>query len=123
MKKDVIDKAYELGAEITGVCSTESWKKEPLQEPEFWPQNIWPWAKSVIVMAIPLIYPMAATAPSMVYKELYDTSNRIMDNLGYALTRYIMVNLHSCALFFPRDCYAGEAVTEAGVAHCQTYGS
>lgn len=107
LKNSIVSKAKSLGAEIVKVCSVESWKEEPIQSPEFWPQNIWPWAKTVIVMAIPLLYPMAATAPSMVYKEQYDTSNRIMDDMGYFLAKYIMTEKHYRAIFFPRDCYDG----------------
>ena len=107
LKKSIISKAHSLGADIARVCSVESWKEEPIQDPEFWPQNIWPWAKVVIVLAIPLLYPMAATAPSMVYKEQYDTSNRIMDDMGYSLAKYIMTEKQYRAMFFPRDCYDG----------------
>ncbi|MBE6878577.1 MAG: epoxyqueuosine reductase [Ruminococcaceae bacterium] len=107
LKNSIVSKARELGADIVGVCSVESWKDEPLQSPEFWPQNIWPWAKTVIVMAIPLLYPMSATAPSMVFKEQYDTSNRITDNMAYFLAKYIMHEKHYRAIFFPRDCYDG----------------
>ena len=107
LKKSVIDKARSLGADIVKVCSVESWEKEPLQAPEFWPRNIWSWARTVIVLAIPLLYPMAATAPSMVYKEQYDTSNRIMDDMSYSLAKYIMAEKKYRAVFFPRDCYDG----------------
>lgn len=105
LKEDIFNKAKELGAEIVKCCSVESWEKEPIQNPEFWPQNIWPWAKNVIVLAIPLFLPMASTAPSMVYQEQYDTSNRIMDNISYFLAKYIMVEKKYKAIFFPRDCY------------------
>ncbi len=104
-KRRIYRKAKELGAELTGVCAADSWEKEPIQEPEFWPQNIWPWARSVIVLAIPLFYPMACTAPSMLYQEQYDTSNRIMDDMAYHLAKYLMIEEGCRAFFFPRDCY------------------
>lgn len=107
LKAEIYQKAFELGAKIVRNCSVSKWETMPFQKPEFWPQNIWPWAKSVIVLAIPLIYPMAATAPSMVYKELYDTSNRIMDNMGYFFASYINTEKKYRALYFPRDCYDG----------------
>ena len=107
LKTEIYQKAIDLGAKIVRTCSISKWATQPIQEPEFWPQNIWPWAKSVIVLAIPLLYPMAATAPSMVYKEQYDTSNRIMDNMGYLLASYINIEKKFRALYFPRDCYDG----------------
>ena len=105
LKTDIYNKAKELGAEIVRSCSVCSWEQEAIQAPEFWPQNIWPWAKNVIVLAIPLFYPMASTAPSMLYQEQYDTSNRIMDNISYFLAKYIMIEKKYRAFFFPRDCY------------------
>ena len=105
LKTDIYNKAKELGAEIVRSCSVCSWEQEAIQASEFWPQNIWPWAKNVIVLAIPLFYPMASTAPSMLYQEQYDTSNRIMDNISYFLAKYIMIEKKYRAFFFPRDCY------------------
>lgn len=110
LKQEIYDKARSLGADLVKVCAAESWEEEPLQPPEFWPQNIWPWVRSVIVLAIPLLYPMAASAPSMVYKEQYDTSNRIMDDMGYFLARYLTTEKHCRAFYFPRDCYDGMEV-------------
>ena len=72
LKKDIYDKARELGAELVGTCSTDMWDLEPIQAPGFRPLNIWPWARRAIVMAIPLFYPMASTAPSMLYQEQYE---------------------------------------------------
>ena len=105
LKTDIYNKAKELGAEIVRSCSVCSWEQEAIQASEFWPQNIWPWAKNVIVLAIPLFYPMASTAPSMLYQEQYDTSNRIMDDISYFLAKYIMIEKKYRAFFFPRDCY------------------
>lgn len=107
LKSEIYQRATELGAKIVRTCSVSKWETNPLQKPEFWPQNIWPWAKNVIVLAIPLLYPMAATAPSMVYKEQYDTSNRIMDDIGYFLASYINTEKQYRAFYFPRDCYDG----------------
>lgn len=105
LKAEIYTKARDLGANLIRTCSVSKWETEPLQAPEFWPQNIWPWAKSVIVLGIPLYAPMMATTPSMVYQELYDTSNRVLDDLAYNLTNYLTTKLHYKAMYFPRDCY------------------
>ncbi len=105
LKEDIYRRAKELGAELIRSCSADSWRLEPIQSPEFWPENIWPWARSIIVLAIPLFFPMASTAPSMLYQEQYDTSNRIMDDMAYRLAQYIMSEKKYRAFFFPRDCY------------------
>ena len=61
--------------------------------------------KNVIVLGIPLYSPMMSTTPSMVYQELYDTSNRVLDDMAYRLTNYIVNRLGYKAIFFPKDCY------------------
>ena len=105
VKQKIVVKAKELGANIVRTCSVERWREKPIQSAEFWPQNIWPWSKSVIVLAIPLFAPMLDTTPSMVYQELYDTSNRVLDDMSYRLANYIVSELGYRAMFFPKDCY------------------
>ncbi|MCI8292836.1 MAG: epoxyqueuosine reductase [Hespellia sp.] len=104
-KERICKKAKDLGANLVRSCSIKKWRELPIQEPEFWPENIWPWSKNVIVLAIPLFAPMVQTTPSMVYQELYDTSNRILDGISYQLANYIVSELGFRAIFFPRDCY------------------
>ena len=104
LKKQIFDKIIDLGADVIRSCNVEKWEEIPMQEPEFWPQNIWPWVKNVIVFGIPLYTPMMSTSPSMVYQELYDTSNRVLDELAYKAVKEIN-KLGYRALFFPRDCY------------------
>ncbi|TQS83883.1 hypothetical protein A3206_03395 [Candidatus Methanomassiliicoccus intestinalis] len=67
LKQEIIKKAQDLGANIVRSCSVSKWEELPIQEPEFWPQNIWPWVKNIIVLGIPLYIPMIDTTPSMVY--------------------------------------------------------
>lgn len=105
LKSKIVNKVKSLGANLVRSCAVSKWEEIPIQEPEFWPQNIWPWAKNVIVLAIPLFAPMMATTPSMVYQELYDTSNRVLDDISYQLANYISSELGYRAIFFPRDCY------------------
>lgn len=105
LKKAICEKAYDLGVNIVRSCSVEKWEEMPIQSPDFWPQHIWPWVKNVIVLGIPLYTPMISTTPSMVYQELYDTSNRVLDDISYHLTNYIITKLGYKAIFFPRDCY------------------
>lgn len=105
LKSKIYEKAYALGASMIKTAKVESWEQEPIQDRSFWPQNIWPWCKNVIVLAIPLFLPMVNSTPSMLYQELYNTSNRVMDDMAYRLANYITM-LGYRAIFFPRDCYA-----------------
>lgn len=105
LKQAIWDKARDLDVNLIRACPVERWEEFPLQPPDFWPQNIWPWVKNVIVLGIPLYAPMMRTTPSMVYQELYDTSNRVLDDIAYRLTNFITTRLGYKAVFFPRDCY------------------
>lgn len=105
IKCEIFQKAHSLGANLVRSCSVTKWEEIPIQEPAFWPQNIWPWVKNVIILGVPLYAPMIHTTPSMVYQELYDTNNRILVGMAYQLTNYIVTKMGYKAIFFPRDCY------------------
>ena len=104
LKEDVVRRARELGAELVRSCPTDRWSEHPIQGEAYWPRSIWPWARNAIVLGIPLFAPMVATTPSMVYQELYNTSNRILDDMGYRLSAYLE-SMGYRAMYFPRDCY------------------
>ena len=58
----------------------------------------------------------------MVYQELYDTSNRILDDMSYKLANYIVSELGYRAVFFPRDCYYSiEVLVETQMQPFLTY--
>ena len=104
LRRTVEEKARELGAELVRACPTDRWSEVPIQGREYWPKTIWPWAETAVVLGIPLPAAMVATTPSMVYQELYNTSNRILDDMAYRLTVFLG-DLGYRAVFFPRDCY------------------
>lgn len=104
LRSMVFSHARELGASLVRACRADMWETHPIQSPEFWPKNTWPWVESVVVLGIPLFAPMMATTPSMVYQELYDTTNRMLDDMAYRLATYL-TGLGWRAMFFPRDCY------------------
>ena len=105
LKQLVCSRAQALGARLIRVAPAARWAEHPIQPPAFWPQYIWPWVENVIVLGIPLYAPMMAASPSMVYQELYDTSNRVLDDMAYHLTGFLTAELGFRALYFPRDCY------------------
>jgi len=119
-KRKIKRKAHSLGANLVGVANVERWESEHHNEPEFWPQNIWPWSKSVIVLAVQIFPSMLETTPSVVYSELYNTTNKFLDEIAYRLANYINTLGHR-AHFFPRDCYGDISVLvkkpEAAFSH------
>lgn len=106
LREQIWQKARELGANLIGCAPASRWETQPVQAEEFWPQRIWPWVNSVIVLGIPLFAPMMQTTPSMVYQELYDTSNRVLDDLAYRLSNYMTTECGCRTIYFPRDCYS-----------------
>ena len=105
LKSLVVTEARRIGMEIVRSCPVSRWDEYPLQSEEYRPRNILPWAENAIVMAVPLFVPMLATSPSMVYQELYNTTNRILDDAAYRMSLFL-TRLGYRAMFFPRDGYS-----------------
>ncbi|WP_160674929.1 epoxyqueuosine reductase [Clostridium sp. C8-1-8] len=103
-KKEIISKAKEMGANIIGFAPVERWEQFKDTSQEYFPQNIWPETKTVIVLGIQIFLPMLETTPSIVYSELYNTTNRVLDETAYKLANYLNT-LGYGAFFFPRDGY------------------
>lgn len=120
LKASIIDEANKLGANIIGFAPVERWEEFKDTREEFFPQNIWPETKTVIVLGIQIFLPMLETTPSVVYSELYNTTNRLLDDMAYKLANYLNRKGHR-AFFFPRDCYGDISVLvkkpEAAFSH------
>ncbi len=120
LKQKIKRAADRLGANIVGVANVERWEEYRLTEPEFYPHVIWPWARSVIVMAVQIYPSMLETTPSVVYSELYNTTNRMLDEMAYLIANRLNREGFR-AHFFPRDCYGDISVLvkkpEAAFSH------
>lgn len=120
LKRYILRKAKQLGAEIVGFASIARWEEFKDTKPAYFPQNIFPPAKSVIVLGIPIFIPMLDTTPSIVYSELYNTTNRLLDDIAYKLSIAINAKGHQ-TIFFPRDGYGDISVLvdkpEAAFSH------
>ena len=125
LKQRLKREAKKLGVNLTGFANVERWEEYKYTEPEFYPQSIWPWAKTVMVMAVQIYLPMLETTPSVVYSELYNTTNRMLDETAYRMAN-LLNTLGFRAHFFPRDCYGDISVLvkkpEAAFSHvCAGY--
>ncbi|GHS87035.1 4Fe-4S ferredoxin [Synergistales bacterium] len=113
-------RAKKLGMNLCGVANVERWEKYAETDRAFFPQSIWPWSKTVIVLGVQIFLPMLETTPSVVYSELYNTTNRLLDEAAYRLANYLNT-LGVRAIFFPRDCYGDISVLvkkpEAAFSH------
>ncbi|GHS95283.1 4Fe-4S ferredoxin [Synergistales bacterium] len=120
LKHKIKRAAKKLGMNLLGVANVERWEKYAETDSAYFPQNIWPWSRTVIVMGVQILLPMLETTPSVVYSELYNTTNRLLDEAAYRIADF----LNSCgtkAVFFPRDCYGDISVLvkkpEAAFSH------
>ncbi len=71
---------------------------------EFWPQSIYPEAKTVIVVGLPVSLPIVETAPSIYYHELYKTVNSMLDSKAYDIANFLVEKGYG-AVYVPRDAY------------------
>lgn len=113
LKKQLLAKCRSLGITLVGFAPVERWEKPPHELPntlspwipeEFWPQSIYPEAKTVIVIGLPVPLPIVETAPSIYYHELYKIVNAMLDSKAYELANFL-VEKGEGAIYLPRDAY------------------
>lgn len=119
LKAAVLRRCQEMEIPLVGIASTDRWEDppfEPWMPEDFYPQSIFPDARSVIVIGLPVHLPVLATAPSIYYHELYKTTNTLLDQYTYRLASFLNNHGYPSA-FVPRDGYGGvEALRENPVA-------
>ncbi len=104
LKRKIVRFCIARGADLVGFAPTERWDEAGEVPPDFRPRALWPPARTVIVIGMEMPLPMVETTPSILHKELYDTSNRKLDDLAYDLTRFLN-RQGQASFFFPRDGY------------------
>jgi epoxyqueuosine reductase len=112
LKKILADKCREMEIPLVGVAPVTRWKNPPFQPwmpEEFFPQSIYPEAKSVIVIGLPVTLPVLETAPSILYHELYTIVNILLDQYTYRLATFLTEQGHP-SMFIPRDGYGSSSV-------------
>nr|WP_319374572.1 4Fe-4S binding protein [uncultured Methanobacterium sp.] len=113
LEKELRDKCHELGISMGGFAPVERWKNPPEELPqhfsneiprEFWPQSIYPEARTVVVIGLPVQLPIVETAPSIYYHELYETVNILLDEKAYEISNFLTLKGYP-SIFIPRDGY------------------
>jgi O-acetylhomoserine (thiol)-lyase len=104
LREKITSEAERLGLTLLGFAPVERWQETGNQKKEAFPKTLWPWSKTVIVGGLQIFLPMGETTPSNLYSELYNTTNRILDEAAYRLAN-ILYSLGHRAHFFPRDGY------------------
>lgn len=104
-KRKIASRARELGAALVGVAPVSRWDEAGEVPAGYRPKAIWAGARSVIVVAVPMLLPVIESTPSINYQEMYDTSNRLLDEISYRLADWLTWQGHA-SVSMPRDGYA-----------------
>lgn len=119
LKRALLEKCRDMEIPLVGVANVTRWEKPPFlpwMSKGFYPQSIYPEAKSVIVIGLPISLPVLETSPSVYYRELYRTVNSLLDQYSYRLANFL-IDRGQPSIFVPRDGYAGaEALLKNPVA-------
>jgi len=105
LKTKIARKAREFGAALAGVTPVSRWEEAAEVPPDYCPNAIWAGAQSVIVVAVPMLLPIIESTPSINYQEMYDTSNRLLDEISFRLAAWLTERGHP-SVCMPRDGYA-----------------
>ena len=92
LKNAIRKRCRKMEIPLVGVASVEQWKDPPFlpwMPEEFYPQSIYPEARSVIVIGLPVSLPVLETSPSIFYRELYNTVNALLDQYTYRLANFL----------------------------------
>lgn len=113
LKQEILEKCRKLQIPMVGFAPVDRWKNPPGELPnkfqewipeEFWPQSIYPEAKTVIVIGLPVQLPIVETAPSIYYHQLYITVNTALDGKAYEISNFLNSKGYP-SIFLPRDGY------------------
>jgi len=105
LKDSVRREARRLGAELVGFAPVGRWAEYGEVPPDYRPQAIWPKTRTVVVVAVPMLLPIIESTPSINYQEMYDTTNRLLDQISFRLAGWLNLHGHP-SLCMPRDGYA-----------------
>jgi epoxyqueuosine reductase QueG len=104
LKRQIVAQARSLGASIVGVAPAARWDERGDVPPGYRPKDIWSQTSSVISFGVPMLLPILESTPSINYQEMYDTSNRLLDEISYRLAIWL-VEAGYPAICLPRDGY------------------
>lgn len=113
LKNEILEKCKELQIPLVGFAPVDRWENPPEElphkyrewiPPEFWPQSIYPEAKTVIIIGLPIQLPILETAPSIYYHELYETVNILLDQKAYSIAVFLTEKGFP-SIYLPRDGY------------------
>ncbi|MFA5294636.1 MAG: 4Fe-4S binding protein [Methanoregulaceae archaeon] len=119
IREDIVAWCAGMGIPIVGIAGVKRWEDPPFlpwMPEEFFPHSILPGAQSVIVIGLPIHLPVLETSPSIYYRELYRTTNALLDQYTYRIAESLNARGYP-SIFVPRDGYGSiEVLLENPVA-------
>ncbi|MDD1770916.1 MAG: 4Fe-4S binding protein [Methanomassiliicoccales archaeon] len=107
LRTRIEEKCRQLDIPVVGFASAKAWDKPPFEPwvpKEFRPASIYPEAKSVIVIGLPITLPILETSPSIYYHVLYQNVNQMLDEHAYRIATWLSEMGHA-SIYLPRDGY------------------
>lgn len=103
-KQNITRQAKKLGATIVGFAPASRWDEFDEVPKDYRAKAVWSETETVIVLGVPISLPIIESTPSINYQELYNTTNRLLDNMSYQLSVYLNEKGHA-SICIPRDGY------------------
>lgn len=103
-KETITQEAFRLGMEFVGYAPVDRWQQYGDLPTEFYPANIWPLCKTVIVLGVPVWLPILEAAPAEIGREQYSITNKLLDEAAYRLAAFLNRQGHA-AINICRDGY------------------
>lgn len=117
LKTQIIRKARQFGADLVGFAPVSRWAELDEVAPNYRPEAIWSQARTVIVLGVPMLLPILESTPSINYTVLYDTTNVLLDQMGYQLALHLN-GLGHASIFMPRDGYGSLEILKKRMPAC-----
>jgi epoxyqueuosine reductase QueG len=103
LKQRITREARRLGANLVGYAPVSRWSGSQLDQ-SYWPTSVWPEAKTVIVLGVPMLLPIIESTPSINYQEMYNAANQVLDQAAFRLAAWLN-GLGHAAIYLTRDGY------------------
>jgi epoxyqueuosine reductase len=107
LKQRLLTKCRDMDIPLVGIADVRRWEEPPFQPwmpREFFPQSIFPGARSVVVIGLPVQLPVLETSPSIYYREMYNVLNSLIDQYSYRIAEFLNKEGFP-SVFVPRDGY------------------
>ena len=114
-KEEVRQYARDVGAALVGFAPVERWAEFGDLPEAFFPQQVWPLTRTVIVLAIPSLLPTVETKISHLYRAQYNYTNQLLDEAAYRLAAFLN-RQGQAAIPFCRDGYGVGVLQEKPLA-------